>query len=92
MVSLPESSAPGLFRMLHIESNTGLVGGGRIPRPGEITLSHRGVLFLDELLEFGHTVLEVLRQPLEDKIVTISRAQVTIMVPANIIMIAAMNP
>ena len=60
---------------LHIESNTGLVGGGRLPRPGEVTLSHRGVLFLDELPEFGRTVLEVLRQPIEDKIVTVSRVQ-----------------
>ena len=67
------------FRAPHYTiSNAGLVGGGRAPRPGEITLSHRGVLFLDELPEFGHTVLEVLRQPLEDKIVTISRAQGTI--------------
>ena len=81
------------FRSPHYTiSNAGLVGGGRIPRPGEITLSHRGILFLDELPEFGHTVLEVLRQPLEDKIVTISRAQGTITFPANFMMIAAMNP
>ena len=67
------------FRAPHYTiSNAGLVGGGRVPGPGEITLSHRGLLFLDELPEFGHTVLEVLRQPLEDKVVTISRAQGTI--------------
>ncbi len=81
------------FRAPHYTiSNAGLVGGGRLPRPGEITLSHRGVLFLDELPEFGHSVLEVLRQPIEDKIVTISRAQGTLTFPANFMMVAAMNP
>ncbi len=64
------------FRAPHYTiSNAGLVGGGQYPKPGEVSLSHRGVLFLDELPEFGHSLLETLRQPLEDKVVTISRAQ-----------------
>ncbi len=76
----------------HTISYAGLVGGGTWPRPGEITLSHRGVLFLDELPEFGQRVLEVLRQPLEDRIVTISRATGAITFPANFVLIGAMNP
>jgi len=76
----------------HTISHAGLVGGGNWPRPGEISLAHRGVLFLDELPEFGMRVLEVLRQPMEDKVVTISRAQGTHTFPANFQLIAAMNP
>ncbi len=76
----------------HTISHAGLVGGGRQPRPGEITLSHRGVLFLDELPEFAHSVLESIRQPLEDRIVTVSRAQGNVTFPANFVLIAAMNP
>jgi magnesium chelatase family protein len=76
----------------HTISQAGLVGGGRWPRPGEVSLAHRGVLFLDELPEFGQRTLEVLRQPIEDKLVTISRAQGTLTFPANFQMISAMNP
>lgn len=76
----------------HTISHAGLVGGGGVPRPGEVTLSHRGVLFLDELPEFGPQVLEVLRQPLEDRTVTISRARQSVSFPANFALIAAMNP
>ncbi len=76
----------------HTISHAGLVGGGHWPRPGEISLAHRGVLFLDELPEFGARVLEVLRQPLEDKVVTISRASGTLTFPANFILIGAQNP
>ena len=76
----------------HTISHAGLVGGGTMPRPGEISLAHRGVLFLDELPEFGSKNLESLRQPLEDKIVTISRASGTLSFPANFMFVAAMNP
>lgn len=76
----------------HTISHAGLVGGGAWPRPGEISLAHRGVLFLDELPEFSSKSLETLRQPLEDKIVTISRAQGTLTFPANFMLIAAKNP
>jgi magnesium chelatase family protein len=76
----------------HTISHAGLVGGGNMPKPGEISLAHRGVLFLDEFPEFGSRVLEVMRQPMEDKVVTISRAKGSLTFSANFQLIAAMNP
>ena len=76
----------------HTISDAGLIGGGQIPKPGEVSLSHNGVLFLDESAEFKKHVLEVLRQPVEDGEVTISRASSSLSFPARFILVVALNP
>lgn len=76
----------------HTTSAAAIIGGGSVPRPGEVTLSHNGVLFLDELPEFAKAVLEVLRQPLEDGVVTVARVNATLTFPSRMILVAAMNP
>ncbi|MFI3263326.1 MAG: YifB family Mg chelatase-like AAA ATPase [Rikenellaceae bacterium] len=76
----------------HTISNVALVGGGTNPQPGEISLSHNGILFLDELAEYSRTVLEVMRQPLEDRVVSIARSKYAIEYPANFMLVASMNP
>jgi magnesium chelatase family protein len=76
----------------HTISDAGLIGGGTVPRPGEVSLAHNGVLFLDELPEFQRNVLEVMRQPVEDGTVTISRASMSLTFPSRFMLAAAMNP
>lgn len=76
----------------HSASDTAVIGGGKNPRPGEISLSHRGILFFDELPEFSRVTLEALRQPLEDRVITVSRAKDTITFPANFMLVATANP
>ena len=76
----------------HLTSQVALIGGGSNPQPGEVSLAHNGILFLDELPEFGRSALEVLRQPLEDKAITVSRAKYSVEYPANFTLVASMNP
>jgi len=86
------ATAPPFRAPHHTASHTSLVGGGTYPRPGEVTLAHRGVLFLDEFPEFERRSIDALRQPLEDRVVSISRVQGTALFPADFILLAAMNP
>ncbi len=86
------SSRPPFRAPHHTASHTSLVGGGTYPRPGEVTLAHRGVLFLDEFPEFERRSIDALRQPLEDRVVSISRVQSSVIFPADFILVAAMNP
>ena len=85
-------SNPPIRSPHHSSSYVAMIGGGTFPRPGEVTLAHRGVLFLDEFPEFGRTVIETLREPLEDRVVTISRSKGIEIFPSHFILIAAMNP